>query len=190
MPNFNIIAGTVLAEKTSQVLHIEGSFKRGHGDVLSNTTKTQEFWVQKNDGNELRVNLGTKIISLRPGQEVVMAYYENYQRPSYIYIKNTGEEYQIWNPLEKNSTFGGGFLLISLIISAVIAWVFAFIALYVLTFLFGPTSGANTLVLPLIQFFGIPIFIIIMILKSKSNNINKKENEKFWHDARAACRVI
>lgn len=79
---------------------ISRSYGRGNtsGSIGSSNREEQQFyWLQKDDGEELHIDLrsfyGT--IPLRKGHHVILAYFEKRKRPSGLYIENTKTSYMI-----------------------------------------------------------------------------------------------
>lgn len=99
---FRAVRGVILEEQTVVKTHVHGdirSYGRGNtsGSIGSSNREEQQFWLQKDDGEELHVDLksfyGT--IPLRKGHHVILAYFENRKLPSGLYIENTKISYKI-----------------------------------------------------------------------------------------------
>lgn len=174
---FHVIEGTVLTERTNKDLHHD------IGSINFYTTKTQEFWLQQTNGKEIHINLKTTL-PLRPGHEIVMVNFENYKMPCCLYVKNTDETYAIWNPTEKQSASGCWTFLVIIVEIILLLWLYWGVA---------QELQRHELTEEGIKFIATRLAIIlpislIPIIISKSNNRKKKENEKFWHEARAALQ--
>ena len=104
---FTTVRGVVLDEQVRVKTSVYGSIgsnSAGYtsGSINSSTREEQQFWLQKDDGQELHIDLrslrGT--VPLRKGHRVIVAYFENRTRPSGIYIENTNTSYTIWHEHE------------------------------------------------------------------------------------------
>lgn len=104
---FTTVRGVVLDEQVRVKTSVYGSIGSSgagytSGSIDSSTREEQQFWLQKDDGQELHVDLrslrGT--VPLRKGHHVIVAYFENRIRPSGIYIENTHTSYSIWHAFE------------------------------------------------------------------------------------------
>lgn len=105
---FSTVYGVVMEEQTLVKTQVHGDIStssRGYvsGSIGSTTREEQQFWVRKDDGQEIHVDIrsirGT--LPVRKGHNVILAYFENRKMPSALYIQDTKQPYVITHAHEE-----------------------------------------------------------------------------------------